>query len=98
MFELLVYKCTRSYRKTQIYFSADDILKRVLLRDNKIQNVQSLFHGMIKNVTIKPVCDVQNEPRHEISINVVCATSNASDNPAHTRSLIRAFASNLNIH
>ena len=35
------------------------------------------------------------EPQHEISNNVVCATSNASDQPAHTRSLIRAFASRL---
>ena len=34
-----------------------------------------------------------NEPVHEISNNVVCATSKASDQPAHTRSLIRAFAS-----
>ena len=33
------------------------------------------------------------EPVHEISNNVVCATSKASDQPAHTRSLIRAFAS-----
>ena len=33
-----------------------------------------------------------NEPVHEISNNVVCATSKASDQPAHTRSLIRAFA------
>ena len=37
------------------------------------------------------------EPRHEISNNVVRATSKASDQPAHTRSLIRAFASRLNI-
>ena len=37
------------------------------------------------------------EPRHEISNNVVCATSKASDQPAHTRSLIRAFAGRLNI-
>ena len=37
------------------------------------------------------------EPRHEISNNVVCATSKASDQPAHTHSLIRAFASQLNI-
>ena len=37
------------------------------------------------------------EPRHEISNNVVCATSRASDQPAHTRSLIRAFAGRLNI-
>ena len=33
------------------------------------------------------------EPRHEISNNVVCATSTGSDQPAHKRSLIRAFPS-----
>ena len=38
-----------------------------------------------------------NEPRHEISNNVVCATSKGSDQPAHMRSLIRALASLLNI-
>ena len=45
-----------------------------------------------------------NEPRHEISKNAVCVTSKASDQPAHTRSLIahtrsliRAFASGLSI-
>ena len=37
------------------------------------------------------------EPRHEISNNVVCATSKGSDQPAHTRKLIRAFAGRLNI-
>ena len=35
------------------------------------------------------------EPQHEISNNVVCATSKASDQPVHMRSLIRAFASRL---
>ena len=34
---------------------------------------------------------------HGISNNVVCATSKASDQPAHTHSLIRAFASRLDI-
>ena len=38
-----------------------------------------------------------NEPVHEISNNVVCATIKASDQPAHTGSLIRAFASRLSI-
>ena len=38
-----------------------------------------------------------NAPVHEISNNVVCATSKASDQPAHTRSLIRAFACRSNI-
>ena len=37
------------------------------------------------------------EPVHEISNHVVCATSKASDQPGHTRSLIRAFASRLSI-
>ena len=31
------------------------------------------------------------EPVHEISNNVVCATSKGSDQPAHMRSLIRAL-------
>ena len=43
------------------------------------------------------VCFHQFEPVHEISNNMVCATSKASDQPAHTRSLIRAFASRLSI-
>ena len=37
------------------------------------------------------------DPRHEVSNNVVSAISKASDQPAHTRSLIRAFASRLNV-
>ena len=38
-----------------------------------------------------------HEPRHEISNKMVCAASKVSDQPAHTRSLIRAFACRLNI-
>ena len=37
------------------------------------------------------------EPVHEISNNVVCVTSKALGQPAHTGSLIRAFARRLNI-
>ena len=37
------------------------------------------------------------EPMHEISNNVLSAISKASDQPAHKRSLIRAFASRLSI-
>ena len=37
------------------------------------------------------------DSRCVISNNVVCATSKASDQPTHTHSLIRAFASRLNI-
>ena len=38
----------------------------------------------------------RNEPQHEIFNNVICATSEASDQPAHTRSLIRALTICLN--
>ena len=37
------------------------------------------------------------EPVHEISNNVVCVTSKASDQPVHMPSLIRAFARGLSI-
>ena len=37
------------------------------------------------------------EPLHEIFNNVVCANSTGLDQPVHMRSLIRAFASCLNI-
>ena len=45
----------------------------------------------------KQLSIVINEPWHEISNNVVSATSKGSDQPAHTRRLIRAFARLLNI-
>ena len=37
------------------------------------------------------------EPWHGITNNVVCATRKASDQPEHTRSLIRAFAGRIYI-
>ena len=40
---------------------------------------------------------IKFEPVHEISNNLVCATRKAFDQPAHTRSLIRAFAGRLSI-
>ena len=54
------------------------------------------FHGsQIIILTID--IDLILEPWHEISNNKVCATSKGSDQPAHTRRLIRAFASPLTI-
>ena len=47
----------------------------------------SYYNKLFDNLVIEPV--------HEIFNNVVCATSKAPDPPAHTRSLIRAFASHL---
>ena len=37
------------------------------------------------------------EQGHDISNNVLCETNKASDQPAHTPSLVRAFASRLSI-
>ena len=56
----------------------------------------SRFLGWLLSYSI-PFTKLSYEPVHEISNNVVCATSKASDQPAHTRSLIRAFANRLNI-
>ena len=51
----------------------------------------------LRNKRIKFQFLILFEPVHEISNNVVCATSKASDQLAHTRSLIRAFASLFSI-
>ena len=43
------------------------------------------------------IYSLENEPWHEISNNLVCVTSKGSDQPAHTRSLIRASTCRSNI-
>ena len=58
---------------------------------NTICKTQISLHDVLK------INFILYEPVHEISNNVVCATSKTSDQPAHTRSLIRAFASRLSI-
>ena len=57
-----------------------------------------IFKG-VKYIKMIPVqiAQVLYEPWHEISKRVVCATSKVSDQPAHTLSLFRAFASRMNI-
>ena len=54
---------------------------------------QARCKNLIRHRLETPV--TTSEQRHEISNNVVCVTSKDSDQPAHTRSLIRAFASRL---
>ena len=56
-----------------------------------------LFFVVFKYNTQNSHCQNKIEPVHEISNNVVFATSKASDQPAHTHSLIRAFAIRLSI-
>ena len=67
-----------------------------------MQIVKDEYDNEIRAVADSEVHRIHNLPfyiyelRHEISKNVVCATSKASDQPAHMRSLIRAFAGRLN--
>ena len=65
------------------------VLVYILLNDVSVLK----FTSMLKRGNFNYIY----EPRHEISNSVVCATSKGSDQPAHTRSLIRAFASRLDI-
>ena len=54
--------------------------------------------GLIKTqISLLFITRLKYEPRYEISNNVVCAISKGSDQPAHMRSLIRAFACSLTI-
>ena len=69
-----------------IEFSLDKTCDKI-----HFQNWEALPFNRKLYVTLK------FESRHEISNNMVCATSNGSDQPAHRRSLIRAFASRLNM-
>ena len=59
----------------------------------------STFHAVMYTLCVFycPPENITFEPWHEISNNLVCATSKGSDQPAHTRRLIRAFAGRLNI-
>ena len=68
--------------------------------------LNTVSHNVIGNTTPNSLLQITYlakhrkntyEPRHEISNNVKCATNKASDQPAHIRSLIRAFASRLSI-
>ena len=57
------------------------------------QTLFSIFFAMMAKVGLDFL--TLYEPVHEISNNVVCVTSKASDQPVHMRSLIRAFACRL---
>ena len=59
--------------------------------------IETLCRGYHQATKVPTSKKILIEPHHEISKNVVCATSEGSDQPAHTCSLIRAFASRLSI-
>ena len=78
----IIYTCVISLSSPDIYE------KRII---NGAYSRVSKFSCLLTSL----ICII--EPVHEISNIVVCAPSKASDQPAHTRSLIRAFASRLSI-
>ena len=57
----------------------------------------SIFLNLILKNSLTFFHPIKFKPRHQISSNEVCATSKGSDQSAHTRSLIRAFAGLLSI-
>ena len=64
------------------------------------RNLAARIQKVWKKMELKPKIRLKAslyEPQHNISNNVICATSKGSDQPAHTCSLIRAFAGRLNI-
>ena len=54
------------------------------------------MNGYFTGVILPMDLEIIIEPRHEFSNNMVCATKKGSDQPVHTRSLIRAYARRLN--
>ena len=82
---------------SEVYFGVCQ-LKRDQQDERKVHNeVNSTIIALLEIKGQHYLNANEYGPRHEISNNVVCTTSKASDQPAHTRSLIRAFASRLNI-
>ena len=73
---------------------ADLIFKDFSSKPSKFKYFSSLCEPCLTHVSVEKK---ENEPVHEISNNVACATSKASDQPVHMRSLIRAFATRLSI-
>ena len=74
-------------------------LKNLKLKDSSLYMTENIYWPKIEvavRMWLMTVLKIY-EPVHEISNNVLCATSKASDQPAHMRSLIRAFASRLSI-
>ena len=87
--------------KERIFFSEraeNHKAKSGFLNHSNKRNYQ-VMSPSIRHIVIQPqeYNHLLYEPVHEVSNNVVCATSKASDQPAHTRSLIRAFPSRLSI-
>ena len=84
-------------RRDFLYIETKFTFLKLIFDDT--DTVKSLYTDTLYNSKIlyKVSSIYTNEPRHKISNNVVCTTSKGSTQLAHMRSLIRAFASLLNI-
>ena len=86
-----------------LFLSSADFFQNKLFQNIPLETVCKGYQEMTKlQLARKESKDSEEskntfEQQHEISNNVVCGTSKGSDQPAHTHSLIRAFASRLNI-
>ena len=89
-FEFMPAMQGEGYWFLQLWWLSTDGLR---LEDSIERNVLNLGQGYSRRCRLKIII----EPEHEISNNEACATSKASDQPAHMRSLITAFASRLSI-
>ena len=58
---------------------------------------EQFFQKLKVDIFVNNYSQITIELRHEISNNMVCGTRKVSHQAAHTHSLIRAFASHLNI-
>ena len=95
IFSLVRVKPRKTHVRMSIRTMTEKLLTQMYRIKTNLKQTKKLESKMV-NIFL-PIGFNINEPRHEISNNVVCATSKASDQPAHMRSLIRAFASRLNI-
>ena len=88
-------------QEKQENYSKDSSLEREafdIIKQNAIPNeIGDGHHNLDETHERKDDSEKVIEPRHGIPNNVVYATSIGSDQPAHTRSLLRVFASRLNI-
>ena len=81
----------RSFVKINLLFHIMDPLKR------KSPGLEKEIFGVLSCKYFLTHQSIYEPRHHEICNNVICAVIKASDQPAHTRSLITAFASGLNI-
>ena len=102
---LVTQVCTMTYGSTTP--RATTSTRITLTKSTSERYSPRMYHEQSYVITLKVKCTNEGpflryrydalEPRHGISNNVVCATSKGSDQPAHMRSLIRAFASRMNV-